>query len=200
MHQSLRFAVCLVLLAAAPAQALDIDLDRLRFEPKAGLTFSKLALTNGPDGGADSPRMGLMAGAGFDLPLHEYISAHPEALLVMKGERFNAAVIGRTRAKLGYLSFPLLVKGHYDFGPLRGRVLTGPYMDVLLAARGTASRSTTGAGDVGWIAEGGIEYPLKKSDLTVTSGIRFAGGILDITNGAGRVKNRTIAMVAGVLL
>ena len=155
-----------------------------RFGVKAGVN---LANVTGSDGPNKKNLVGATAGVMADFSFSDLISLHPEVLFSQKGVKFEASN-NTAQVRTTYIDVPLLLRVKAD-----GLFFeAGPQVGFLAAQKfevngTTISTSTDGTRkvDVGYIA--GIGYQLPQG---LELGVRYNGGISDLSDPSGSSKSR----------
>ena len=115
--------------------------------PKAGVTFSNIALKEARDG--QKSKTGLVLGAGFNIPLGQdgFFSIQPEILYTQKGyqtETFNKADSRKGEYTFNYLEIPVLAKIAFGTETIKGYVNAGPSLGYGLNGKGIRTDLTSG--------------------------------------------------------
>ena len=155
-----------------------------RFGVKAGVN---LANVTGSDGPNKKNLVGATAGVMADFSFSDLISLHPEVLFSQKGVKFEASN-NTAQVRTTYIDVPLLLRVKAD-----GLFFeAGPQLGFLAAQKTeingtTISTSTDGTRkvDVGYIA--GVGYQLPQG---LELGVRYNGGISDLSDPSGSSKSR----------
>lgn len=135
--------------------------------------------------------IGATAGLMADISFSDLLSFHPELLYSQKGVKFESGA-NTAQMRLSYLDVPLLLRVKAD-----GLFFeAGPQVGFLIAEKdefniqGVGSGSTTSTDgtrkvDIGYIA--GVGYRLEQG---LEFGIRYNGGISDLSDPSGSSKIR----------
>lgn len=156
----------------------------VRFGVKAGVN---LANVTGNDVTNKKNLVGAAAGVMADFSLSDLISLHPELLFSQKGVKFEDSN-NTAQVRTTYIDVPLLLRVKAD-----GLFFeAGPQLGFLAAQKTeingtTISTSTDGTRkvDVGYIA--GVGYQLPQG---LELGVRYNGGISDLSDPSGSSKSR----------
>ena len=156
-----------------------------RFGVKAGVSLASITLRNTT---GVNYLVGANGGVMADFSFSDRLSFHPELLFSQKGVKFESPNSYPYQIRTSYLDVPLLLRlkvGGLFF------VEAGPQVGFLAArkaeAYGTTSTSTDGTRkvDVGYIA--GVGYQLPQG---LELGLRYNGGISDLSDPSGSSKSR----------
>lgn len=158
-----------------------------RFGVKAGANLSSIT---GSDTQGAKNLVGLSAGAMADFGFSDLISFHPELLFSQKGVKYeDGGATGQIR--LNYLDVPLLLRVNadglfFEAGP-EVAFLIGQKSEFSAGGQTITSTSTDGTRkvDVGYIA--GVGYQLSSG---LEFGVRYNGGISDLSDPSGSSKQR----------
>lgn len=203
----------MAMLAATPlfAEAQTASDGRIgRIGVMGGVNIAKLTGDNFDD--VDS-RIGPMVGLSYVRYAPGGLGFEIDALYSAKGVKDSEEGADIT-FKLNYLELPLLAR--YDFksaSSTRVHLVAGPSLalragcsiegkaegvDVSLDCDDVAETfdGEISSFDVGLTAGGGVDFAVGRN--TFTLGARFTQGLLNIADGDGDAKNRTISVFAGV--
>jgi hypothetical protein len=164
-------------LAAATSLAFTAKA-QVTFIPKAGVTFSNVALKDEIDGQGST--VGFLFGAGFNLPLDAdgFFSIQPELLYIQKGFGLKGTdtstgytVTFDTDNHFNYLELPVLAKISFGSETIKGYVNAGPSIGYALSGK------TKGTATI----QGQSQNIDEKADLSAGNradfGLQFGGGI-----------------------
>ena len=159
-----------------------------RFGIKAGVN---LASVTGTDSEGRKNLIGANAGVMADISFSDLISFHPELLFSQKGVKFEESGAS-AQVRTNYLDLPLLLRVKadglfFEAGPQVG-FLIGQKSEFNIPGLGTGSSTSTDGTrkvDLGYIAGVGYQLP---SGLEL--GVRYNGGISDLSDPSGSEKSR----------
>jgi hypothetical protein len=161
----------------------------------AGLSVSSADVSAGPS----NSTTGILVGGVAQTPLYQdWLFFRPELNFVQQGaNNANFGAVADTR--LNYLEVPLNVQARYPMEAFTPWVLTGPKISYLLGSSGNAvDKNRLRAVDLGWEFGVGTDIPLRyETKLLVAA--KYSLGFLDVDNSAADWKNRSFAVLAGVL-
>ncbi|MFZ5980977.1 MAG: porin family protein [Candidatus Zixiibacteriota bacterium] len=162
-------------------------------------------------------RMGFTGGAFVEYAFVPQFSMQVEGLLSMKGTKLENEAGDEYTLKLSYLEFPVLLKLNIPMeGKLNPHVYAGPFLGILLSAKGPFPNSENEAVidedvdikdymntvDYGMVLGMGLEYQLSKGSITFDA--RFNLGMSKIGDSEKldmesdpNWKNKTISFMFG---
>ena len=161
-----------------------------RFGIKAGVSLSSVT---GSDVSSDGKKnlVGATAGIMADVSFSDLISFHPELLYSQKGVKYESGGAS-SQIRLSYLDLPLLLRVKadglfFEAGPQLG-FLIGQKSEFNIPGVGSSSSTSTDGTrkvDFGYIA--GVGYQLPQG---LEIGVRYNGGISDLSDKSGSSKTR----------
>ncbi|MDO7854021.1 porin family protein [Hymenobacter convexus] len=156
---------------------------------KAGVNLSNVS----GDGSGDAKNIvGFNAGLMADISFSDLLSFHPELLYSQKGAKLESGNI-KLQQRTGYLDVPLLLRVKadglfFEAGPQVGFLINQKNEYTNYPFLGTGSNTSTDGTrkvDIGYIA--GLGYRLEQG---LEFGVRYNGGISDLSDPSGGAKTR----------
>ena len=167
-----------------------------RFGVKAGVSLANVSGKNTKEA---KNLVGATAGVMADFSFSDLISFHPELLYSQKGAKIESSSTGFTQTgqiRTGYIDVPLLLRVKadglfFEAGPQVG-FLISKKSEQTVTIQGFGTRSSTNTStngtrkvDLGYIA--GVGYQLPQG---LEIGLRYNGGIFDLSDPSGGSKTR----------
>jgi hypothetical protein len=179
----------LLLVAGLLASVHFVKAQNVELIPKAGLNFSKQAISN-VDG--EQSKTGFTAGLGVNFKVKgSALSIQPELNYVSAGTKIKN---DKNKYTLNYLELPVLVK--YSFGPVY--INAGPSIGMALGNKDKIE-ALYGAKvekfNFGLQMGGGIAIPFGKGSFLIDG--RYALGLTDVNKGPAKAKNRGFMATIG---
>lgn len=179
----------LLLVAGLLASVHCVKAQNVQLIPKAGLNFSKQAISN-VDG--EQSKTGFTAGLGVNFKVKSSaLSIQPELNYVSAGTKIKN---DKNKYTLNYLELPVLVK--YSFGPVY--INAGPSIGMALGNRDKIE-SLYGAKverfNFGLQMGGGVAIPFGKGSFLIDG--RYSLGLTDVNKGPAKAKNRGFMATIG---
>ena len=161
-----------------------------RFGVKGGIGLASVTGGDTPSGVSKKNLVTAQAGLMADFGFSDLISFHPELLYSQKGVRYEFGS-DYAQARLSYLDLPLLLRVNadglfFEAGPQVGFLIgrKDEFKSGSLTATSTKTDGTRKV-DVGYIA--GVGYQLSSG---LEFGVRYNGGISDLSDPSGSTKER----------
>lgn len=195
---------------------------QISFIPKGGIVITDIAADDRAEG--QKAKMGLVVGAGFNLPvIEDFLSVQPEFLYIQKGTAYEAdlPVVGNVKSRItvNYLEVPLLAKISFGSDAVKAYVNAGPSLGFGLGGKleteigneDDEAELTFGNGDdddfnnrfdLGAQFGGGIGFQAGPGDLLLD--VRYGLGLSNLnktedgmTKEEAKSKHRVIALTIG---
>ncbi|MBB6501342.1 porin family protein [Pedobacter cryoconitis] len=179
----------LLLVAGLLASVSLVKAQDIQLIPKAGLSFSKQAISN-MDG--EKTKVGFTAGLGANFRIAKSaFSIQPELNYVSAGTKIKNV---STSYNLNYLELPVLAK--YSFGPVY--VNAGPSVGMALGGMKKMEsfyQASVQRFNFGIQMGGGVAIPVGKGSVLIDA--RYALGLTDVNKGPATAKNRGFVTTIG---